>query len=232
MKVGIIGAMDNEVRDLVAHIEDDKVTCRSHLEFHEGAIEGVPVVVVKSGIGKVSMAACAQQLCDLFGVTCLINTGVAGAVDDRVSIGDVVVSTAAVHHDMDVTALGYPLGQVPGYPTLFEAAPELVADFLEAVAQVAPDVQVFSGVVASGERFVAGGEDRARISEEFGALCAEMEGAALAQVAWLNDVPFVVLRAMSDKADGTGAANYQEFEDEAASVMAHALIAALPHIGR
>ena len=232
MKIGIIGAMDNEVRDLVAHIEDDKVTCRSHLEFHEGTIEGVPVVVVKSGIGKVSMAACAQQLCDLFGVTCLINTGVAGAVDDGVNIGDVVVSTAAVHHDMDVTALGYPLGQVPGYPTLFEADPGLVADFLDAVAQVAPDVHVFSGVVASGERFVAGGEDRARIAEEFDALCAEMEGAALAQVAWLNDVPFVVLRAMSDKADGTGAANYQEFEDEAASVMAHALIAALPHIGR
>lgn len=230
MKIGIVGAMGDEVRDLVAHIEGDKVTERSHLEFHEGTIEGVPVVVVKSGIGKVSMAACAQQLCDLFAVTHLVNTGVAGAVDDRVDIGDVVVSTAAVHHDMDVTALGYPLGQVPGYPTLFEADPALVDDFCAAVAEVAPGVSVFKGVVASGERFVAGGEDRGRIRGAFDALCSEMEGAALAQVAWLNDVPFVVLRAMSDKADGTGAESYQRFEDEAASVMAHALMAALPRI--
>ena len=119
---------------------------------------------------------------------------------------------------------------MPGYPTLFEADPALVDDFCAAVAEVAPVVSVFKGVVASGERFVAGGEDRGRIRGAFDALCSEMEGAALAQVAWLNDVPFVVLRAMSDKADGTGAESYQRFEDEAASVMAHALMAALPRI--
>lgn len=230
MKIGIIGAMDNEVRDLVAHMEDDKVTSRAHLDFHEGTIEGVDVVVVKSGIGKVSMAACAQQLVDLFGVDRLVNTGVAGALDDRIEVGDVVVSRQVVHHDMDVTPLGYPLGQIPGYPTYFEADPALVSDFVEAVAEVAPDLTVFCGTVASGERFVADPDDRARIHETFEGLCSEMEGAALAQVAWLNDVPFVVLRSMSDKANGEGAESYQEFEDEAASVMAHALMAALPRI--
>lgn len=230
MKIGIIGAMDNEVRDLVAHMEVDKVTSRAHLDFHEGTIEGVDAVVVKSGIGKVSMAACAQQLVDLFGVDCLVNTGVAGALDDRIEVGDVVVSTQVVHHDMDVTPLGYPLGQIPGYPTYFDADPALVSDFVEAVAEVAPDLTVFCGTVASGERFVADPVDRARIHKTFDGLCSEMEGAALAQVAWLNDVPFVVLRSMSDKANGEGAESYQEFEDEAASVMAHALMAALPRI--
>ncbi|TGY61654.1 5'-methylthioadenosine/adenosylhomocysteine nucleosidase [Muricaecibacterium torontonense] len=230
MKIGIIGAMENEVRDLVAHLSQESIICRSHLEFHEGTLEGVPVVVVKSGIGKVSMAACAQQLVDLFGVDCLINTGVAGALGDQIEVGDVVVSTRVVHHDADVTALGYPIGTMPGYPTYFEADPQLVEAFLSAVAEVAPSVHVYSGTVASGERFVASVEDRKRIHELFDGLCAEMEGAALAQVAWLNDIPFVVLRAMSDKADGSGAESYQAFEDGAASTMAHALMAALPTI--
>lgn len=232
MKVGIIGAMDNEVKALIGALENDFVTERCHLAFHEGFIDGVPVVVVKSGVGKVSMASCAQQLCDLFNVDMLVNTGVAGAVDDTLDIGDVVVSTDLVHHDMDVTVLGYAPGQIPGYPQSFPADKRLAEKVVAAAAAVEPDVTVRAGRIATGDRFVSSVEDRAAVRETFGALCAEMEGAAIAQVGWLNDVPFVVLRAISDHADGTGAESYQAFEDLAADRMARLLIATLSKLAR
>lgn len=230
MKVGIIGAMDNEVAALIAALENDFVTERCQLTFHEGLIGGVPVVVVKSGVGKVAMASCAQQLCDIFGVDLLVNTGVAGAVDDRLDIGDVVVSTDLVHHDMDATIFGYAPGQVPGLPESFVADTALAQKVAEVSARVEPEVTVLAGRIATGDRFVSSAEDRAQIHGEFGALCAEMEGAALAEVAWLNGVPFVVLRAISDHADGTGAESYQQFEDLAADRMARLLIATLPEL--
>lgn len=231
MKIGIIGAMESEVTDLVSVIHHDRVEGIARMTFHEGVLAGVPVVVVQCGVGKVSAAVCAQILCDRFHVTHLINTGVAGALDDRLSVGDVVVSTDAIHHDMDVTNLGYEPGQVPGYPTVFRASVEMRHRFRKVFATEAADITVLEGRVASGERFVSSVEDRAQVHERFGALCSEMEGAAIAQTAWLNNVPFLILRAMSDKADGSGTDDYTAFETMAASRMAKLLIAALPTLG-
>ncbi len=217
MKIGIIGAMEVEVEHLKQRLEGRRAVSRASMEFNEGSLGGVPVVVVKCGIGKVNAGVCAQILCDLFDVTHVINTGVAGSLDNAINIGDVVVSTDAVHHDMDVTALGYAPGHVPGFDVLaFPANVALREQAVAAVEAVAPEIAVFEGRVASGDQFIHGGTQKEQIINTFGGLCAEMEGASIAHACWLNDVPFVIVRAISDKADGSSTVEYPVFEREAA----------------
>lgn len=217
MKIGIIGAMDVEVSYLKRQLTDTSVTTHGGMEFCEGRLEGVPAVVVKCGVGKVNAALCVQVLTDLFGITCVINTGVAGSLDSAIGIGDIVVSTDAVEHDYDVSPLGYAPGQVPGFDVLaFPADGTLRETAIRAVAQAAPDVRAFEGRVASGDQFIAGGDQRERITAVFRARCAEMEGAAIAHAAYVNGLPFVVIRAISDRADGTSTMDYAAFERVAA----------------
>lgn len=220
VKLGIIGAMEVEVRLLLDHMTDDVMTQVSGTEFHEGHIAGVPVVVVRCGIGKVNAAMITQTVIDRFGATHVINTGVAGALDASLEVGDIVVSIDAVQHDMDVTGLGYVRGLVPemtnltieGGKAFFEADERLRALVVKAVAEAAPEVTAIEGRIASGDLFVCEDADRKRILETFGAHCCEMEGAAIAQVCWRNGVPFVIVRAMSDKADDTSKDSYRSAE--------------------
>lgn len=228
MKIGIVGAMDVEVADLIGAMQGARTSVHAKSEFHEGTIAGAECVVVKCGIAKVSAAVITQVLIDTYGVDCVINTGVAGSTMDMLGPCDMVVATGAVHHDMDVTPLGYKPGEIPGLPVVFEADPRLVKALAGALA--GGDGLVITATVASGERFVASEDDRARIATYFGAACAEMEGAAVAQTCWLNDVPFAIVRAISDNADGTSSMAYPEFEAKAASAMAGALMKALPAI--
>lgn len=217
MKIGIIGAMEVEVDYLKKQIEDVTVTRLSGMEFFEGTLGGVEVVVVKCGIGKVNAAACAQAMAGNFGVTHVINTGIAGSLDNRIDIGDIVVSTDAVHHDVDVTNLGYERGQIPGVDVLaFPASAELRVAAVRAVREDAPEVRALEGRVASGDQFVCTDAEKERITSTFGALCCEMEGASIAQVCYSNDVPFVIVRAISDKADGSSHVDYPTFERDAA----------------
>ena len=181
------------------------------MEFCEGALGGTPVVVVQCGIGKVNAGICVQALVDRFGVSHVINTGVAGSLDDRLDVGDLVVST-------DCVWLGYRPGEIPGVGTInFPADEGLREATLAAAAQVAPDIHAYAGRVVSGDQFIASAEQKNRITEDFGGMCCEMEGTAIAQAAWLNEVPFVVVRAISDK---PGAADqvvdYNTFEEMAA----------------
>ena len=178
---------------------------------------GVSVVLVKCGVGKVSAAMCTQTLIDRFCVSHVINTGVAGSLDARINIGDIVVSTDAVQHDFNVAALGYSVGQIPGLDVLaFTADRELCAKAADAVARVAPEVAVHEGRIVSGDLFVSSMAQKTRLSDRFGAVCCEMEGAAIAQVCYLGGVPFVIVRAISDKADGSSHMDYRAFELEAA----------------
>ncbi len=220
VKFGIIGAMEVEVRLLLDHMTDDVMTQVSGTEFHEGHIAGVPVVVVRCGIGKVNAAMITQTVIDRFGATHVINTGVAGALDASLEVGDIVVSVDAVQHDMDVTGLGYVRGLVPemtnltieGGKAFFEADERLRALVVKAAAEAAPEVTAIEGRIASGDLFVCEDADRKRILDTFGAHCCEMEGAAIAQVCWRNGVPFVIVRAMSDKADDTSKDSYRSAE--------------------
>ena len=228
VRVGIIGAMDSEVESLKARLEGPEVTELSGMEFCEGSIDGVSVVVVKCGVGKVHAAMCAQTLACCFGVTHVINTGVAGALGEMLEVGDIVVSTDAVEHDLDVTPLGYAPGEHPDLKLVaFDADASLRAAALGA-AESLEGVNAYEGRVCSGDQFIAGIEAKQRITSAFGGMCCEMEGASIAHVCHNNGIPFVVVRAISDKADGSANVSYPEFEKAAAAHCASVVLAALP----
>ena len=214
---GVIGAMDEEVSLLINDLSHDKVKTIAGMEFHQGKFDGKETVVVKSGVGKVNAAACAQILIDVFHVDQIINTGVAGSVDPSLSIGDIVISTEAVQHDVDVTPFGYEPGVIPDLPeSVFHASTDLVKSATAAVSAVAPEVKFLEGRVVSGDQFIASSEKKKELLDTFKAACCEMEGAAIAQVCVLNKTPFVILRAISDGADDSGNVTYEQFEHEAA----------------
>ena len=172
--------------------------------------------MVRSGIGKVNAGICAQVLVDCFGADMLINTGIAGSLDARIDIGDMVISTDAVHHDMDATIFGDPIGQVPRMDVLFFPADEaLVQKAVQANEKANPDIHTFTGRVASGDQFIASREVKDKIVENFHPLCVEMEGAGIAHAAHLNKVSYVIIRAISDKADNSAFMDYPEFERRA-----------------
>ena len=217
VKTGIIGAMDEEVASLKEALTDAHVSTVAGMEFHEGKLDGEAVVVVKCSVGKVNAAACAQILIDAFNVDQIINTGVAGSLDAEIDIGDVVVSTEAVQHDMDATPLGFARGEIPNSDVwVFPADEAMRRRAVQAVGAVAPEIHAFEGRVCSGDQFIASREQKEAIVSEFGGLCCEMEGAAIAQVCCLNETPFVIIRAISDKADDSEEMSYMEFEQVAA----------------
>lgn len=211
-KIGIIGAMDEEVAILKEKMEHVTEKTKASMTFYEGILWGVPSVVVVSGIGKVNMAVCAQILVDDYQVTEMINTGVAGSLDAKIDIGDIVLSECAQQHDMDVSALGDPVGCIPRMETsIFKADEKLVAMAKQACEIANPDIRCYIGKVVSGDQFIASSEKKNFLVDTFGGMCAEMEGAAMAHVAYLNAIPFLVIRAISDKADDSGHMDYAEF---------------------
>ena len=216
-KIGIIGAMEEEVEALRGKLTYVKTTSRASMDFYAGKMGNKEVVIVRSGIGKVNAGICTQILADLFQVDAVINTGIAGSLKAEINIGDIVVSTDLVHHDMDAVNFGYPLGQIPQMDTFSFKADEKLAELAEkACHEVNPEIQVFRGRIVSGDQFIADKEVKNRITGNFQGYCTEMEGAAIAQAAYLNDVPFVVLRAISDKADDSASMDYPTFEAQAA----------------
>ncbi len=215
-RIGIIGAMEEEVAILKEKMKIEQRLEKASMEFFAGTLAGREVVVVRSGIGKVNAGICTQILVDLFDVKAVINTGIAGSLDGRIDIGDIVISTDALHHDMDAVNFGYPLGQIPRMDTLsFPADEKLIAVAEEACRQVNPDIHTWTGRVVSGDQFIADRAVKDRIIENFGGFCTEMEGAAIAQGAYLNQIPFVILRAISDKADDSATMDYPTFEKKA-----------------
>lgn len=216
--IGIIGAMDEEVAALKEMMEVEEVISRASMDFVKGTLEGKEVTVVRSGIGKVNAAICAQILVSEFHVDTLINTGIAGSLDARIDIGDMVISEDALYHDMDATSFGYPVGQVPRMDVLtFRADERLIELAVEANKEANPDIHTFTGRVVSGDQFVADDAVKQRIVDNFGGLCTEMEGAAIAHAAYLNHISYVIIRAISDKADGSATEDYPTFEKKAIS---------------
>ena len=216
-RIGIIGAMDIEVDALKEQMTGVTRVNKASMEFYQGKLNGKDVVVVRSGIGKVNAAVCTQILADVFEVEAVINTGIAGSLRNEINIGDIVVSTDALQHDMDAVKFGYPKGQIPGMKVFsFVANAALRETAVRVCQKVNPDIQVFEGRVVSGDQFVAGAEKKNEIIKEFAGYCTEMEGAAIAQTAYLNGIPFVVVRAISDKADNSATMDNLTFERQAA----------------
>lgn len=215
-KLGIIGAMEEEVETLLGVMEEKTARERAGSTFYEGQLEGLPVVVVQCGVGKVNAALCAQILCDCYGVTHLVNTGIAGSLCGDLDIGDLLVSRDAMYHDFDCVHFGYEYGKVPGMDTVAFPADETMVELAYAAAEAVNPGHTKIGRVASGDQFVAEKAVKEKIIALTGGLCTEMEGAAIAQTAYRNHLPFVILRAISDKADNSAEMDYPTFERIAA----------------
>lgn len=232
LRMGIIGAMDSEVTNLIARMESTTFTEYAGRRFASGKLAGKDVVVVQSGIGKVAAAITAQMLVDRFGVTALLNTGMAGGLDPRLAVKDLVVATGALQHDFDLTAFGHVKGFLTGEddqnPTVFAADPALADKALAAAAQVLPaDSKAITGVVASGDVFVDDSALKATLRDDFGAAAAEMEGAAIAQAAAANSIPFAILRTISDLAEQDASVSFDELERYAGQLAGDITVALL-----
>lgn len=215
-KLGIIGAMEVEVETLVESLTEKEAHTKAGRTYYTGKLGQLDVVVVQCGVGKVNAAICAQTLCDHFGVTHLVNTGIAGSLNASLDIGDLVISTDAMYHDFDCVHFGYEMGRVPGMNvTAFPADPEMLRLAYIAGESVHPG-HCRQGRIASGDLFVAEKAAKEAIICKTQALCTEMEGAAIAHTAYLNGVPFVIIRAISDKADDSAHMDYPTFEAQAA----------------
>lgn len=194
-------------------MEIEETTEVASLSFCRGKLSGKEVVVVRSGIGKVNAAICTQILVDQFHVDVIINTGIAGSLDAEIDIGDIVISTDAVEHDMDASIFGDPIGQIPQMDTFSFPADESLVKLAKEVNEKAnPDVHTWIGRVVSGDQFVSSGEKKEQLIRVFDAKCTEMEGAAIAHAAYLNKISCVIIRAISDKADNSAVVDYPAFE--------------------
>lgn len=216
--IGIICAMEEELEYIYNNSEIVSAKNIVGQDFYIGKYKNVTVVMVRCGIGKVNAAICAQAMIDMFAVDCIVNIGVGGAISKELNIGDVVVSTDAVQHDFDTTALGDPPGHISRMDTsIFEAGEELL-ELLEPLKEENElGINVVYGRIGSGDRFIGSKEEKERIWSQFKAYVADMEGAAIAHACYLNRVPFVIIRSISDKADGGAEISYNEFKDIAAN---------------
>lgn len=216
---GIIGAMESEVNAIYAQMENKEIVEYNGIKFYKGSLYGKDVVVIQCGIGKVNAALCTQLLILKFGVDKVVNTGIAGATGTDLNIYDFVVSTETVYHDFDTQFFGYKLGQVPGLPETFKADENLVESVVSAFnnSNLSSEHKIRTGLIASGDQFIAGGEKKNFIVSNFHPLCVEMEGCAVAHTCYKNNVPFVVVRCMSDCADDTVQVRYDEAEASALS---------------
>ncbi len=214
--IGIIGAMQEEVEDLKAVMKDCRVERHASRDYITGELEGRDVVLVQCGVGKVNAAIAAEVLAGIYKCNYIINTGIAGSLNTAIDIGDIVLSTDALQHDMDVTGLGFEKGIIPDQDvSVFEASSSLRNIAKAACEKVNPDVKIFEGRVVSGDQFVSSEEVKKEIVDLFHGMCTEMEGAAIAQAAWLNNVPYLVIRAISDKADDSADMDYPSFKIKA-----------------
>ncbi|MDO5297950.1 MAG: 5'-methylthioadenosine/adenosylhomocysteine nucleosidase [Clostridia bacterium] len=213
--IGIIAAMNVEMESLRSFIQNPTTETVSGIKFVRGTLEGKEVVTAVCGIGKVFAALCAQTMILRYEPEMIINTGVAGTLTDALTIGSVAVSSAVVQHDMDTSAIGDPLGLISGINKVELPADKLLGDALSACATVL-GIKTATGVIASGDQFISSAERKAFITDTFHAIACEMEGAAIGQVCYVNRVPFCVLRAISDSADGSSHMDYPAFVQLAA----------------
>jgi adenosylhomocysteine nucleosidase len=227
MKVAIIGAMEEEVTILRDQMEEREETVIANCEFSTGRINGVDVILLKSGIGKVNAAMATAILLERFRPNYVINTGSAGGFLATLNVGDIVISSEVVHHDVDVTAFGYEYGQVPGMPARYQANKTLI-DIAKRGAQEISDVQAVTGLIATGDSFMNDPERVEFVRGKFPELCAvEMEAAAIAQVCTQFAVPFVIIRALSDIAGKESDISFEQFLDTAAKHSARLVVSML-----
>ena len=212
---GIIGAMETEVNGIIALMENPIQKIISGITFTKGKIHGKDVVCAISGIGKVFAAMCAQTMILNFGATRIIHQGVAGSLSEHLNVFDIAIAKSLVQHDMDTTAIGDEIGLISGINIVYLPCDESLIEIAErAIKEL--NLNSYKGVIASGDQFIASKEKKEEIKKNFSAIACEMEGGAVAQVCYVNKIPCLVIRAISDSADGKATVDYPEFVKKAA----------------
>ena len=211
MILGIIGAMSEELEILLTDMELEDTTVKAKMTFHRGKLWGKDVVAVVCGIGKVNAAICTQLLISEYEVTHIINVGVAGGIGKEIYPGDVVIATNLVQYDMDTTAFGDPMGQIPRLDTFDFKCDSKLIETAKSACEEATEFKTFSGRIVSGDMFVASIDKIKWLESEFAALACEMEGASIAHVCYLNKIPFVVIRSISDNANNGAHMDFEKF---------------------
>ena len=222
-RFGIIGAMDCEVDPLIAQMQNAQTLTVGSIKFTQGLLCGKDTVIARCGIGKVFAAMCAQTMILHFGVSAIVNVGVAGSLCDALRIGDIAVATKTVQHDMDTSPIGDPVGLISGINLVYLPCSERLCDLLASCIE-AQGVHYVRGTVASGDVFVASPVQRARITSNFDAVACEMEGAAICQVCYANGVEVGILRAISDGGDEEASDDYPTFCKKAADTAIRVLM--------
>ena len=226
MKIGIIAAMPEELLHLTQNLDKTQEVQVLGNTYYTGTIGKTDVVLVQSGIGKVMSAMSVAVLADHFQVEAIINTGSAGALAEGIAVGDVVIADKLVYHDVDVTAVGYAYGQMASQPLYFESDKNFITRIQTNLSQL--DQTWHLGLIATGDSFIAGEDKIASIKSHFpDVLAVEMEGAAIAQATQALDLPFLVIRAMSDNANHEASISFDEFIIEAGRRSAQVLLAFL-----
>lgn len=202
MTIGIIAAMDLELNELKAAMADTETETVSGIEFVRGTVEGRPVVAAVCGIGKVYAAMCAQTMILHYAPDAIVNIGVAGTLTKDLGVMDIAIAGQVCQHDMDTSALGDPVGLVSGADRIYFPADPAIVGTLEQCADTL-GFRHSTGTIASGDQFIHTPEKKQYLSEQFGAIAAEMEGGSVGQVCFVNGVPFAVLRTISDGDGGT-----------------------------
>ena len=225
---GIIGAMEVEIKNLVSDLKNKKEEKHNGLTFYLGKLKNYDVIIVKCGVGKVNAGRTAQVLISEYSPKYIINTGIGGGLTQNLSIGDAVISTDLIQYDFDISALGFPKGYMytgvnPDQPTKFNADQELIERFKTALEELGEKRNIFTGRILTGDTFVSSKEDREELVKTFDGISCEMEGAAIAQVCTLNEIPFVVVRVISDLPNGQGVKDYSEFEKESGESISQAI---------
>jgi len=229
LTIGIIGAMDEEIAILLDNMTDKKEQTVANCFFVEGRIHGKNMVLLKSGIGKVNAAMATTILHERFQPSHIINTGSAGGFHEDLEIGDIVISTNVVHHDVDATAFDYDYGQVPGMPLFYPADDGLIEKVMHALHTLGLSYK--KGLIATGDAFMQQEEQVLFVKEKFsGLIAAEMEASAIAQVCYQYDVPFVVIRALSDIAGKRSSVSFDAFLDKAAKNASDLIITMMKEI--
>ncbi len=208
--IGIIGALEAEITLLVDKLDEKSIERVGSIDFYIGKLLGKTVAVARCGVGKVFAAICAEAMIIKYSPSLIVNTGVGGALASQLSCGDIVIGAELCQHDMDTSPLGDPCGLISGINKIYFASDARAVSIIDAACRE-NDYKRVVGRIASGDRFVASGEEKKRIASLFGADACEMEGAAIAHTAFVNDTPFVVIRAISDSADGEASISYLEF---------------------
>jgi len=218
-KIGIIFAIAEEINALKDKINIDKIDTIFGLDFCLGKTEKMEYILVRCGVGKVNASRCTQLLIDKYEADSIINIGVAGGLTNNLNIGDIVVATKLVQHDFDITAFNHDKGYVPGVGVYTLVDKELYNLFLKVADDICKEkgISILSGVIASGDSFITSVEKANEIRDDFGASCIEMEGAAIAQVCNLCNVPFIVLRSISDSPNNDNKIDYEKFLESSAN---------------